>query len=431
MGSSIVLVNPNSLSPPVAPVALEYLRSALDQRGLRCEIIDLNPVGDGRLDFLRDELTRAAPFDAVGVTLRNFDDAASTTQSFYYESTEAVILALRRLTPKPLILGGAGYSVAPRSILERTGADFGVVGEGEFSLVELLIHLDEPSKHGSIPGLVHRAADGSVRVNAPAAGDLKALHRRRCPINGAFYHDALSVTAMAGLELSRGCPFSCVYCVEPMIKGREVRRRSTAQLIGEVEELVQAGIAGFHAADSELNLDLDLLVDFCGAMSASGLNDELVWCGYALPRPFDEQLARTLMRAGCRGINFGIDSANDRLLKSLKRPFRQRDIVHAARCCTDAGLTFRFDLLLGVPGETRSSLEETFALVRRLQPDQVGVNIGVRAYGGTEFGDTFQKGRQDPVDLFRPTFYVQQLEDGDDVERYVDELCDGDDIFMR
>ena len=111
--------------------------------------------------------------------------------------------------------------------------------------------------------------------------------------------------------------------------------------------------------------------------------------------------------AGCTGINFGADSGNDGMLKRLGRDFNSIDISNAACWTKEEGISVTLDLLLGAPGETIESIERTVELVKQVDPDRVGVSLGMRVYPGTglaaqvdseEYGCALVGGK-DPFDL--------------------------------
>ena len=138
--------------------------------------------------------------------------------------------------------------------------------------------------------------------------------------------------------------------------------------------------------------------------------------------------------AGCAGINFGVDSANYNMLKTLGRDFMPSDLRYAALLCRKCGITFMFDLLLGGPGETRKTIRETIEFVKDSNPDRVGVAMGIRVYPGTPFGEMIKKGGfwnklygkpKPDADFFAPTFYLE-----DDFSSCVENLIAGDERFF-
>ena len=121
-----------------------------------------------------------------------------------------------------------------------------------------------------------------------------------------------------------------------------------------------------------------------GKSARRGLGDKLRWYAYCSPAPFSRELARAMRAAGCVGIDFGADNGNAEMLKRLGRDFGPTDILNATRWAKEEGMAVMLDLLLGSPGETRESIEQTVELVKQADPDRAGVSLGVRVYPGTE-----------------------------------------------
>ena len=147
--------------------------------------------------------------------------------------------------------------------------------------------------------------------------------------------------------------------------------------------MLAQGIDHFHTCDSEFNLPAEHAREVCRAIIDAGLADRIRWYAYCAPKPFDDELAALFQRAGCAGINFGVDSGCDEMLRRLGRHFRTEDLASTAQSCRRHGIPFMFDLLLGGPGETRETLRQTIEFMRRIEPDCVGLAIGMRVYEGT------------------------------------------------
>jgi radical SAM superfamily enzyme YgiQ (UPF0313 family) len=197
----------------------------------------------------------------------------------------------------------------------------------------------------------------------------------------------------AGIETKRGCPFHCIYCADPVAKGKQARTRPPKDVVDELQSLLEQDIDHLHACDSEFNLPAWHASAVCEEIVRRGLGDKLRWYAYCSPAHFSAQLAGLMRRAGCVGINFGVDNGDREMLKRLRRGFGPPDIVNAARWCREAGITVMFDLLLGSPGETRGSLRRTIELMREAAPDRVGVALGVRVYPGTALADRVTQGQ--------------------------------------
>jgi radical SAM superfamily enzyme YgiQ (UPF0313 family) len=226
-----------------------------------------------------------------------------------------------------------------------------------------------------------------------------------------------------GFESKRGCANHCIYCADPLAKGKKVKVRPPKDVVDELEKLVQQGINCFHTCDSEFNLPPDHAHAVCEEIIGRN-NDSFFWYAYCAPYPFPRDLAKKMKQAGCVGINFGVDSGDPGMLKRLKRDFTPGDIVEVARICKDEGITVMFDLLLGAPGETRASIIQTIELMKEAEPDRVGVSAGLRVYPGTELADQLEKESSkqvkiNPVDLLNPVFFLEP-----EVAPFIFELLD-------
>ena len=254
-------------------------------------------------------------------------------------------------------------------------------GEGEFTLPELATRLERGQGWHDLANLVWKR-EGTWRRNPPSTRSLTDLPRmsRRWADNRRYFREG----GQAGFETKRGCPGECVYCADPVAKGKLTRIRPPNAVADEVERLLEQGIDHLHTCDGEFNLPTWHALEVCREITQRGLGEKLRWYAYCSPAPFSPELARTMREAGCVGINFGADNGDPGMLMRLGRGFTPADIVNATRWSREAGMAVMLDLLLGSPGETRESLTRTVELVKQADPDRAGVSVGVRVYPGTE-----------------------------------------------
>ncbi len=427
MREHVLLVNPNRVRPPIAPIAVEYLSTALERQGIGVRVLDLAWSRSVEHDIRGALRERPA---LVGLTLRNLDDSSAASRVSFVPGHQEVAAAIRRHTDAPLVLGGVGFSIAPAASLLALGADLGVRGEGEEALA-LLARGRAPE---SIPGLIWR--DGAnVRENPPRPINLQSQAApRRTFVDNARY---LREGAQVGFETSRGCPMACRYCADPLAKGRALRRRAPESVADEVSELYAGGVDVLHTCDSEFGLDPAHGEAVASAIAARGLGARVRWYAYCTPSGFTAGLASAMRAAGCAGVNFGIDHVDETLLARLGRAHRLADIESARGACRDAGLNVMFDLLLGGPGETRGTIARAIEVMRRLDAEAVGVTLGLRLYRGTPLGDELapagrpaRRGvRATDGDLLGPSFFVDETL-GDDVGPWLSALIAGDPRFF-
>lgn len=402
----ICLVNTNRIKPPIAPIGLEYVAEALNAAGHDIKILDLCWEVDWRTAIAK--FFDGARFDLVGVTLRNTDDCAFTSRSSFLDEFADMVNTIRIHSDALIVLGGVGFSIMPEKVLNLCKADAGISGDGEFIFVELANRIEGKMDWFDLSNLILRR-NRTYRRNKTSTPPLLSLPpmTRSWVDNPRYFREGGQI----GIETKRGCSGRCIYCADPIAKGKKIRTRPPGAVADELERLLEQGINCFHTCDSEFNLPKQHAFEVCYEIIKRGLAGRIQWYAYCSPAPFSRELANLMRCAGCVGINFGADNGDEEMLRRLKRNFTPGDIMNAAQWCQDAGILVMFDLLLGSPGETKDSILKTVDLMRQAAPDRVGVSIGVRVYPGTELAnlimdEELKKGLTDGEEP-QPLFFIE------------------------
>jgi len=424
------------MKPVVAPLALDYIAASLGDKGYEVDILDLVFSEDIKGDIAR--YFRGQEVEAVGITIRNIDDAYYASQQSFIPWIKEVVGYIKEVTDTPIILGGCGFSLIPEVIMDYCEVDWGIKGEGELSLPLFLEALNEGRDLTSVPNLVSREGEVFVRNKCEFLDLDKLSSSRRTTVDsGRYFREG----GQGSIETKRGCEKRCIYCADPVSKGRKYRLRSPIKVVEEFRHLLEMGIDRFHLCDSEFNLPEEHARDVCEEIIRSGLGDRIRWYTYASPRPFSEKLASLMKKAGCVGIDFGVDSGSDKILRNLGRDFTISDIRRTTSICREYDIIFMFDLLLGGPGETEETLRDSIELMKALDPHRVGVSAGVRIYPGTPLAKMVQRegvsgdnkslfGKvEGNDDLLWPIFYISP-ELGGEMESYLAELIGEDERFF-
>ena len=411
----LALVNTNRMTPPIAPLGIEYVAGACRAAGVDVDVVDLCLAPDPEAELTRYFADHQP--DLVGLSFRNVDDCFWPSGASFLPTLFGDITTIRSLTDAPIVLGGVGFSIFADRIVELTGVEFGIRGDGEQATILLHDQLQGRRRFEDVPGLLWRN-DGLLRANPPAWPDNVALPTDRSVLDNAAY---FRLGGQMGLETKRGCGRQCAYCVDPAAKGPRLRRRAPAEIADEVEALLTQGVDVLHLCDSEFNLPSDHAKAVCEQFVARSFQRRLRWYTYMAVTPFDEQLAELMARAGCVGINFTGDSANAAMLHTYGQRHGQDDLAQAVRLCKANGIAVMIDLLLGGPGETPAAVGETIHFMKQIDPDCVGAALGVRLYphtplaavvaaeGPLEDNPSIHRRYAGCVDLFEPTFYVSQF----------------------
>lgn len=432
----VVLINPNTIKPLVAPIALDYLATALSKNGHHVDILDLSFAPIPKKAVVN--YFERCKADVAGITIRNTDDCYYASQEFFIPRIKEIVKWIKILTEAPVVVGGCGFSIMPERIIEYCSADFGIKGDGEESFNLLIEALSNGDDYSAIPGLVFRT-NGQVRVNKPKFLDTDKMvcENRKAINNGRYFREG----GQGNIETKRGCSKNCIYCADPLAKGSRIRLKNPKNVLLELEDLYSQGIDCFHVCDSEFNFPMDHALAVCEEIIDSTINGNISWYTYASPALFTEELALLMKKAGCAGIDFGVDSGNDSILQSLGRDFAVEDIIKTARICKKVGIPFMYDLLLGAPGETRESIHNTIGLMKQIDPSRVGISLGIRIYPGTKLAEMVsaeglgtENGNlhgsvRNNDDFFRPVFYLS-AEVGKDIGDYLDRLIGDDKRFF-
>ena len=432
----LTLINTNRMTPPIAPIGLDYLAGAVRAAGHAVDLVDLC-LADDPDSVIADYFSSRQP-NLVGLSLRNVDDCFLAGSAWFVPDLRETVLRIRAVSDAPIVIGGVGYSIFPREILESCGADFGIHGDGERAVVELLGELGGRRRFDRVDGLVWRE-NGTVHANPPALVSPAGTAGNRDAVDNQTY---FRLGGQIGLETTRGCNRRCIYCPEPRIKGSVCRPRNPRLVADEVESLLAQGIDVLHLCDSEFNIPLAHARAVCEEFIRRGLGRRIRWYAYLAVVPFDESLARDMFKAGCVGINFTGDSASAAMLAAYAQRHTPEDLARTVRLCRENGITVMIDLLLGGPGETAETAAESIRFVKRIEPDCVGAGLGVRLYpetevlailaaqGPLEHNPGIRRKYDGPIDLLRPTFYVSPGL-GDRPAQLVRDLIDGDQRFFE
>lgn len=345
----LLLINPNRYrTPPVPPLALEYLESALSSSHHDCRILDLC-FTENPLAALKEEITAYEP-DIAGVTVRNIDTVIYQNNVFFLDDIKSLVEHLKG-KGIPVILGGTGFSFIPEGILEFLGADCGVKGPGENALVHIL---DRYEHYPPAAGTVFDGWEYGFDPDMPV--------RRGESIDYGRY---ISKDGLAGFETQKGCMEHCSYCSEGNGK---VVFRNPERIVDELKTLSDMGINEFHLCDTEFNQDISFCHEFLERLIDKG--PPIRWAVYMKCAPYDDELFRLLKRSGVHIVTLTIPTGNNSL-------------EHAAeitRLAKKHGLKLAVDILLGFPGDTIESVKRTVDRMRKIHPDTVGVNATFRLY---------------------------------------------------
>jgi radical SAM superfamily enzyme YgiQ (UPF0313 family) len=403
----LVSANREHLPDPIFPLGLAYIAAAASNAGHDIDVADLC-FGSHPLEDLRKQVIRFRP-DVIGLSLRNVDNAAYPRTVDYLALHREVVDVLHQVSDVPVVLGGSGFSILPQEYMRELKGDWGIVGEGERSFIELLAVLEKGLDPTGIAGVVAPLSDVSSTAFVPLLPQrpkdwAQGLRPARSQFDYARY---VRRGGMGNVQTKRGCVFKCSYCTYPLLEGNRFRIRDAIDVVDEIEALQKDyGPHPIFFVDSILNFPRGHVESICEEILHRGL--KIRWSCYATPIKLDRHQARLMADAGCEGIELGTDAVDDAQLARLGKSFNAEIAEQANRYCMEAGLSVCQTVIFGAPGETEASVRATCSALRKMQPTAVVAMTGVRLYPGTPLSKSLiEEGRVQPEEIaLLPAFYI-------------------------
>ncbi len=404
----ILFISPNQCRLVFLPLPLG-LASVVAAAGKEHEVQVLDFM------FLEDplvEVERAvAGFrpEVIGISVRNIDNQDSRAPEAYFPQVKDLVERLKELTAAPVVLGGAGFSVAPRAFMSYAGADFGILGEGEESFKRFL-EVFPGQDWEAVPGLLWRR-DDELRQNL-----MEPIRRLDLPppalehFTPRLYHDTPGSAGLPGVipvQSRRGCPMRCIYCSTPLLEGAETRSRPPAEVASWLAQWHEHwGLSRFYFVDNIFNCPPAYGRRLCRAIA--DLRLPLEWSCLINPAFPDAELFRLIREAGGALIQVGNESGSDLVLSGLGKGFERRQVERTLSLLQAEGLPYTCFLLLGGPGETWETVAESVALLEQYEPKMVNLKAGIRIHPDTPLHQrALAEGLVEPADdLLWPRYYL-------------------------
>ena len=228
--------------------------------------------------------------------------------------------------------------------------------------------------------------------------DLLPLHTYRAPLVRSPY--AFVVT-------SRGCPGGCRFCIKHVSYGHSVRMRSPENIMAELELLTGLGVRSVNMYADLFTVSREQVVGLCELMLERGLR--LEWTCNSRVDFVDAEMLRLMAQAGCRWISWGIESGSEDVLRRARKGIKLKQVEQALRWSREAGIRNWGYFVIGLPGETEETIQETIRFSKRLPLDLVLFHIAAPYPGSPLFFEVVEQGwfrpgtRWEQVDMDRST----------------------------
>jgi anaerobic magnesium-protoporphyrin IX monomethyl ester cyclase len=223
--------------------------------------------------------------------------------------------------------------------------------------------------------------------------DLLPLSDYRAPLVSGPY--AFVVT-------SRGCPANCRFCIKHVSYGRSVRFRSPENILAELEQLIELGVRSVHMYADLFTVSREQVVELCELILERGLR--LRWTCNSRVDFVDSEMLELMGQAGCWMISWGIESGSEEILRRCRKGIRIEQVERALRWAEDAGILNWGYFIIGLPGDTTETIQETIRFSKKLPLDLALFHIAAPHPGTPFFFEVVEQG------WFRPGTEWEQVD---------------------
>jgi anaerobic magnesium-protoporphyrin IX monomethyl ester cyclase len=366
------------------PLGIGYIAAVLEKNNFDVKIIDCRPLHISVKQLIKIFIEQQPDIIGISATVLDITTAAEISKILKKELPEAL-----------LVIGGPHVTGLPENTLKNAAFDIGVIGEGELTMLEIA----EQKRSGKLDvqnmrGIVYKE-NGAIKINAPreVIQDLDSL-----PFPARHLYPSLSdykplfgsylKKPVAHLFTSRGCPYKCTFC-DRSIFGNKFRAMSPKKVVDEMEELITVhGAKELQFYDDTFTLDKKRVYEIFDEMKRRNL--KFPWSCLTRVNHVDKDILKAMRKAGCWRIMFGIESGDQRILKAMKKGTTLEQGENAVRWAKEAGLHVRASFIMGHPGETLESMNNTIKFSKKLSFDTVNF-YAIVLHPGNELYDLAKK----------------------------------------
>ncbi len=360
------------------PLWLASAASLAAEEGFEIDFIDAPADGCS----LEEVIKRINDFSPEMVVLE------TSTPSIYNDVNTAA--EIKKAVPKAFtLLVGTHVSALPEESLKlNDSVDAVAIGEFDDTVAETALALTKGGKLSKIKGLCFKESGKTIRTRErPPVRDLDALpfvskiYKRFLDTGNYFNPNALY--PMVTITTSRGCPYQCTFCVYPQtMMGNKLRIRSVSNVVDEIEYIVNnfRNVKALFFEDDTFTAIKKRCADISNEILRRGI--DISWTANARA-DLDFKTMTIMKKAGCRCLCAGFESGSTHLLDNIKKKIKRDDMLRFMENARTAGILIHGCFMVGLPGETKETMNETLTLAKRLNPDTVQF-YPIMVYPGTE-----------------------------------------------
>lgn len=294
-----------------------------------------------------------------------------------------------------IVLCGPHVSALYYDTMQHEFVDYIMVGEYEYTLLDLVDHLEKGKSLEDVKGLVYRE-NGRVRVNErrPLIEDLDMLPwpaRHFLPMYN--YNDSFAGMLIPNVQMmaSRGCPYGCTFCLWPkvMYASRRHRARDPVKVVDEMEWLIEKyKFKSVYFDDDTFNIGKTRVIALADEIRKRGI--DVPWSIMASAQPMDKEMLEAMKRAGLVSLKYGAESGNQEMLKRINKGLDLNKLKSMVKLTKELGIKVHLTFTFGLPGETWETVNQTIRFALETDPDSLQFSI-CTPFPGTDYYEQADK----------------------------------------
>ena len=337
-----------------------------------------------------DAISEKMSFEATLNRLKEFKPSliiVHVSTPTYYNDVSFINLIKEKLPNLEIGVVGSHVSNAVKHVLKQKNIDFVIVNEPELTFQELLVN----KNWSQILGLAYKKKNKIYVNKSRELGELDNLPfpaRDLLPQNK--YRMVLTDNEVfTTLVASRGCPYKCIYCRVGKPWGKIYRTRSVENVIEEIKEIRYThNIKNIVFMSDTFTLNRTWILSFCNEIIKQGIN--IRWLCNSRVDLIDKEMLTLMKKAGCFLISYGIESGSQKMLDIMKKGITLKQSRNAVKLTKQLNIKVFAYFILGIPGETKATIDETIKFSLELDPDYVNFHIAT-PHPGTKLYDLAKK----------------------------------------
>ncbi|MGZ7118211.1 MAG: B12-binding domain-containing radical SAM protein [Methanobacterium sp.] len=352
------------------PLGIGYIAAVLEENDIDVKIIDGSAL-EMTWEELEKEIHNYSP-DIIGVT------AVTPTITQALKSAQ---IAKNTCSDALIVLGGYHPTFTYKELLKNDFVDVIICGEGEYTMLELARALENGTDLREVKGI---ATQEFITPPRPIIEDLDELPfpaRHLLPMDE---YKILNMKLTTGTMISgRGCPHKCSFCSSAAMHGHKLRMRSAENIVDEMEHLLDVHDAEMIAfMDDTFTMNRKRVEEVCNEIKNRDLN--FYWGATARADTLSENILKKMRDSGCITLFVGVESADQQNLDNLNKKVTIDKIKKTFELTRELNVRTIASAVLGMPGDTRQSIEKTISFVKTLNPSYAVFSLAT-PYPGTAF----------------------------------------------